>query len=740
MDTMIKKTFLAVFTFLALCPPAYAASSPYAYSTQLTLMGLTPALQASANNGAGVVFGDIDTGIAQQWVGFSYPYNTALGAGTTNIDVKDSAKCLNGVCPVKSFSGVNTFPTDGNGHGTFTASEMVGSIQNFGMSSVDPAGKLIAVQVLSASGSGYSNDIFNGIVYAVNQGAQVLNLSLGPSGTPAQQASFYQGVASAVNYAASKGAIIVFAGGNAAQAFAGGANVTGFTDQAIAHMILVGSTNASEKLSSFSNTPGKAGFVSTTGKFVAYDNMWLMADGENIWGASNYYTTQYGYSYITQMSGTSMTAPQAAGAAGLLAAKWSYLLAQGTIPQILEKSATDLGVKGIDTTYGDGFINIAAAFQPIGTTSVPVNGTNVQVSGSLSSGGALGNMKGVSNALSHASFYDSFGRDFPINLGSSITTKSSSVALSAATIHVTGQGGAATRSFTESADGSWFAFSGTPGAPQWAPDVTMNNIGFTQDPTRPPQNIWSMGFQQKDGTYVGAGRGPDAALSFNDARWGGKTAFFNSDNSMGGTLLGLTDTARYSAVGFNQGKDEHISLGIMSTAADDFTSLSGQKASAYGAAVGYTVRPSEKWMLSWTGSFLDEKNMLLGSPASGYLSLGQAATVSFGMGANVKFGEDYNLGFDTILASTNPSSNQASLISSTSRLYSAGFSIALSKENLTGNDDTLGVSIKKPLRVYAGSAGISVPSGTDSNGNPVIHSVRASLTPSGNETDLGVRL
>ena len=205
-----------------------------------------------------------------------------------------------------------------------------------------------------------------------------------------------------------------------------------------------------------------------------------------------------------------------------------------------------------------------------------------------------------------------------------------------------------------------------------------------------------------------------------------------------GTLLGLTDTANYSSVGFNQGKDAHFSISVMSTAADDFTSLSGQQASAYGAAIGYTTRPSEKLTLSWTSSFLDEKNMLLGSPASGYLSLGQISTMSFGMGANMKLGAGLNLGLDTIVASTNPSSNQASLIAGTSRLYSAGFSVALNKENLTGNDDTLGISMKKPLRVYGGSANVNVPQGSDINGNPVIHSVQASLVPTGNETDLGL--
>jgi len=731
---MIKRVLVSAVVLAGMCSTAAwaATTNPYTYSKQLTLMGLNTSLQAGANNGAGIVFGDIDTGITKQWIGFSSPNNSAIPSGTTNIDLLNSAQCLNNVCPVD-----NAFPTDLDGHGTFTASEMAGGIQSFGLYSVAPAASLLAVQVLDANGSGTSNDIYKGIVYAVNQGAQVLNLSLGPSGTASQQTAFYNSIAGAVNYAASKGVIIIFAGGNSAQNFANGGIIKGWTDQAIAHTIIAGSTNASKGLSTFSNKPGSAYFLSTSGKKVLYENMWIMADGENIWGASNYSTAQYGYSYITQMSGTSMAAPQASGLAGLIAAKWPYLIAQGTIPQIIIRSATDLGTKGVDTKYGRGFLNAIKAFQPIGTTSVPTSGgTMILASGSISSGGALGDMGAVSRALSNASFYDSFGRDFSANLASGIATRSSKVPLSPATIHVT-QGGYSSRSFIQNEDGSWFAFSGTPGAPQWGVDITQTP-GFTQDPTRPAQNEWSMGFQQKDGTYAGAGQGAGAAMSFNDARWGEKTAFFNSDTAMGGTLLGLTDNASYSSVGFNSGKDEHVSLGVMSTAENDFTSASGQQASAYGAAVGYTVRPSDQWTFSWTTSYLSEKNMLLGSAGSGYLGLGEASTVSFGMGTNVKLGEGFNLGLDTIFATTNPSGAQDSLISNPSRLYSAGFSVALNKENLTGADDTLGLSIKKPLRVYSGNADVTVPSGTDASGNPVVHTVRAGLAPSGNETDFGV--
>ena len=269
--------------------------------------------------------------------------------------------------PCSSISLLSSGNTDDNGHGTFVTSEIIGGVPGIGLVGVAPAANAIEVKVLNAAGSGSTTDIAQGIITAVNMGAQVLYLSLGPVGTSMQNAAFYQGLASAVNYAASKNAIVVFAGGNSTQALNGGYYVSGFTDAALSHMFFMGSTNASKQLSSFSNIPGAGGFISTSGKFVPYDSMWMMADGENIWGASNYSSAQYGYDYITQMSGTSMAAPQGAGAAGLLASRWPFLLAQGTIPAILEITATDLGGKGADVVYGDGFLNVAQAMQPVGT-------------------------------------------------------------------------------------------------------------------------------------------------------------------------------------------------------------------------------------------------------------------------------------------------------------------------------------------------------------------------------------
>lgn len=708
------------------------------YSVQNDLTGATAA-HSNGYVGAGVVFGDIDTGIQPQWIGFSSQYNTALAPGASNIDTVNSAVCI-GNCPT------GAFPTDGNGHGTFTASQLASGVQSANFAGVDPAAKVVAVQVLSASGSGTSTDVANGIVYAVNHGAEILNLSLGPGGFSFQQRAFYQSLANAINYAASKNAIIVFAGGNSSQNLVGGLSISGFTDAALQHMFFMGSTTVGDgvhatsvKLSSFSNKPGNGYFFSTTGKRYYYKNMWMMADGENIWGASISNTGQCaGYGCVQQDSGTSMAAPQGAGAAGLLAARWPVLITNGTIPQILENSATHLGAAGANTVYGDGFLNITAAMQAVGPLSVSTGSGQLVplTNGGIVSSGALGNMAKVSSALQNMVGFDYYHRDYPVSLGAAIVTKAKSGLVSPSTAQVMGQTGVATRTVSSFGEGNWLAFSGSP-APA-APEIGRPNTQLVIDPAHAQQNEWSYAFSE-NGRYMGVGQGSNASLSFDDARWGAPSAFFDTGASASGALLGLVSNANYATVGVDVSKDSRLAVQLLTAKDDSLLSQTGSTSTAHGAAAAYTISPSDGWKVSLTSSFLNESDQLLGSVSGGYLGLGPSATtVSVGAGTNVNLGGGYQIGFDAAYSTTNPTHNPNSLITDTSRLQSESYGMALSKHGLIGLGDTLGVSVVRPMRVVSGTANLAVPVGQDALGNPIFQQQRVGLSPNGTETDLGL--
>jgi subtilisin family serine protease len=692
-------------------PPPPAAYKYNTYSPQNGLLGLNDSIWADAHYGAGITYGVIDTGVAAPWIGFQNRVNTV------------DAVCTISNCPQ------SLAITDDEGHGTFVASEIAGDVRGFGLVGIAPAGTILPIKVLNANGSGFVSDVANGIIYGADHGAQVLNLSM--TFIPTTD------LVSAINYAASKNVVVVFAGGNSAQAFLNNATVTGFSDAAIQRLMFMGSTNLQEKLSSFSNTPGTGKFLSTSGKTYSFSSRWMMADGEGIWGASTVHDAG-GYHYMTKMSGTSMSAPQAAAAAGLLAARWPFLITDGTIPAILLSTGQDLGTAGMDNVYGQGFMRIDRAFAPVGTLTVPVHGRPVNATqAAFVSGPVFGNAEGLAAAFAKATGYDDYRRDFSIDVSSAILKPSVAGTFSAAA-QVSGQTGALSRTLTETGDGAWFAASFSDSSSYVAPILADGHLNMhqIQDPTRMTRGDWSFAFQQRDGSYFGAGQGSNAALSFNDARWGGKTAFFNNDAAVGGSLLGLTPSAGFASIGVDLSAGR-LAIASMSAENDDLSALDGTHPSAQGAAASYTWKPAQDWTFSLSGAFLRENNMLLGSAGNGYLSLGQTSTTSVGFGTSVDLGSGYSFGVDTVVASSSASKNRDSLVTSTSRLTSAGAGIVLNKENVTGVGDNMSFSVRKPLRVYAGSAGVDVPTGTDVDGNPIMTHNRVGLAPSGNETDVG---
>ena len=102
-------------------------------------------------------------------------------------------------------------PDDDNGHGTHVAGIAAG-ISNNGLGIAGVAGgvKVMPVKVLNAAGSGNSLDIYLGIMHAVNNGADVINMSLGAS-FPCQL------MKEAVEFAIAHDVVVVAATGNDSQ-------------------------------------------------------------------------------------------------------------------------------------------------------------------------------------------------------------------------------------------------------------------------------------------------------------------------------------------------------------------------------------------------------------------------------------------------------------------------------------------------------------------------------------------
>jgi thermitase len=274
-----------------------------------------------------------DPRYSEQWhlpsVSAPQAWDITTGSSDVTIAVIDTGvnynhQDLQGKCVAGyNFVDRSTDAMDDHGHGTHVAGIAAATGNNStGVTGADWNARIMPIKVLDSQGSGYDSDVAAGIRYAADNGAEVINMSLGSS-------EYSYTLSEAVNYAFNKGLVIVAAAGNEASSVSYPA--------ACDHVIAVGALESSDSLAYFSN------------RGSALD---LTAPGVSILS-----TIPGGYG---KMSGTSMASPVVAGCASLvLAAHPGYVSSQ--VEQALKNGATDLGSPGFDTNYGYGKVNAYAA-------------------------------------------------------------------------------------------------------------------------------------------------------------------------------------------------------------------------------------------------------------------------------------------------------------------------------------------------------------------------------------------
>lgn len=225
-----------------------------------------------------------------------------------------------------NFISNNEDPNDDSGHGTHVAG-IVGAIDNDkGIVGVASGVKIMPVKVLNSQGSGDVMTEIKGIVWAVKNGANVINLSLGGRRYNNGVDAFNPVEHAAIQYAVSKGVVVVAATGNYSEAVSYPA--------AYPDVIAVSSVNQSNDYSIFNNYGPE---VSIT------------APGEDI------YSTMPGNTY-QHATGTSVAAPFVTGITALILAK-NKQLNPYEVKQLIEAGADDKGNPGKDDQYGYGVTN-----------------------------------------------------------------------------------------------------------------------------------------------------------------------------------------------------------------------------------------------------------------------------------------------------------------------------------------------------------------------------------------------
>jgi hypothetical protein len=207
---------------------------------------------------------------------------------------------------------------DDHGHGTRMAGIAAArGFDGFGVVGLAPEASLMPVKSLDASGHGTYADVARGIVEAVDRGARVINLSLG-----GDVASFT--LSSAVDYAISRGVVVVAAAGNSGTSAP--TYPAGYAD-----VLAVGASAADDRRASFSNY----------GPWLD-----LVAPGVGI------RTTDLGGGFADS-SGTSPAAPLVAAAAALVLAA-NPALQPSQVATILSMTSADVGSPGFDEQHGWG--------------------------------------------------------------------------------------------------------------------------------------------------------------------------------------------------------------------------------------------------------------------------------------------------------------------------------------------------------------------------------------------------
>lgn len=303
-------------------------------------INVAPAWQTTA--GSGTVVAVLDTGVAFE--------NRSDATGTYYV-----APDLAGTRFVAGYDFINNdrFANDDHSHGTHVAGTIAQSTNNgLGVAGIAYEASVMPVKVLGRDGSGSHTAIAQGIRWAADNGAHVINLSLGSS-------SGSTTLRDALAYAYGKGVTIVAAAGN------NGQNAVSFPAAYDDFVIAVSATRFDERLAPYSNFGSSIDIAAPGGDLTVDQNGDRYADGilQNTFNPSTKNTGDFGYYFF---QGTSMAAPHVSGVAALVISQLMNIKGSAdptTVRHILQSTARDIGPSGVDIYFGHGIVDAAAAIR-----------------------------------------------------------------------------------------------------------------------------------------------------------------------------------------------------------------------------------------------------------------------------------------------------------------------------------------------------------------------------------------
>jgi serine protease len=326
-------------------------NDPY-FSYQWHLSAINAEAAWDISTGAGVVVAVVDTGIAYE------DYIETI-FGIPLLDYYQAPDLANTTF-VAGYDFINddTHPNDDQGHGTHVAGTIAQSTNNaIGVAGVAFGASLMPVKVLNMLGMGSDADVADGIWYAADHGAKVINLSLG---APESSTTLENACAHAYN----AGVTVVCAAGNEGD----GQNRTSYPAAYDAYCIAVAATRYDGTRAYYSNYGSYVDVAAPGGDLNVDQNGDGYGDGvlQNTFNPNTGDTSDFGYWFF---QGTSMATPHVVGAAALLIA--NGVTEPDAVRAALEQTAVDKGATGWDPQYGWGLIDAYAALTYGGSPPPP---------------------------------------------------------------------------------------------------------------------------------------------------------------------------------------------------------------------------------------------------------------------------------------------------------------------------------------------------------------------------------
>ena len=340
-------------------PSNPAGAAIFAFQWNMRAIGAHTAWAAGHLGSPSVKVAILDTGI-------DYLHPDLVG----RVDLANSASFVpSDDALVAMFFPTRHPVTDLHFHGTHVAATVSSNASL--AAGVTSMTTLMGVKVIGANGSGSVSALLSGMVYAVEHGANVLNLSLGVrdllSRSEKEVKDFQKVTDRFFQYAHTRGVTVIVAAGNEAQDLDAKHTFKGYCNSKHVTCVTATGPTAGGVPGPWVNVDAPASFTNFGVKDVN-----VAAPGGNatsaVFAACSTSSlvipacrpTPSRPPTVIGLQGTSQATPHVSGLAALLLAQYGHLEA-GQLQAKIENSADDLGPKGKDAFYGSGRINVPAA-------------------------------------------------------------------------------------------------------------------------------------------------------------------------------------------------------------------------------------------------------------------------------------------------------------------------------------------------------------------------------------------